>query len=395
MPLIALPSKLMQICEAIAQESGRAYLAGGIVRDALLGYPPKDIDLEIHNIERQYCKKILERFGHLNAVGKSFHVWILTVDNINVDIFCTDAPNIKEACRRRDLRINALLYDPLTDEILDPFGGLNDIKQKRLVATDPIFFAEDPLRVLRVAQFSARFNFTISPSLRELCLGLDLAHIAPERVLNEIEKSWLKSPTPSIAFREFTELKIIQKYFHSWSGLKELSVLESLDRGKSHCTNNNGWNMALFWGLALQRCSATDILQIFDQLNIHRYLNYPIRNAVLASLDYSKKLAQQENSILRNHAAEVFSLDFLCTIAMSIWPNGFGKLNLEHAKKEGIQSSPLPPLIQGRDVLPLGLKGQEIGRGLLFIRTLQLQKQIHNKEQALQAISTWLQKEEL
>lgn len=393
MPLINLPPTLIQICEAIKQASGRAYLAGGMVRDSLLAHPSKDIDLEVHKISEQTLLDILNQFGHPNAVGKSFHVWILNIGEYHVDISLTDVPNIKEACRRRDLRINALLYDPLTDEILDPFGGLDDIKHKILVATDPIFFADDPLRVLRVAQFAARFDFQICPSLRALCLGLDLSSLSPERVLKELEKAWLKSPKPSLAFTEFLNLKVISKYFGAWRGLEESEVLQSLDRGKSYCTDQDGWNMALFWGIALQKCFPKEAEHILDQLNVHRFLNYPIRQAVFASLQFSEKLAKTDNSVLRNHAAEVFSLDFLCTISMSIWEDGLGFQNLQKAKIKGIESSALPRFIQGRDILPFGLKGRDIGRCLSFIRGLELNEEIQDKAQGLKAVEQWLQME--
>ena len=393
MPLITLPPKLYPLCQAIKDANGRAYLAGGIVRDSVLGVASKDIDLEIHDIEQQALVRILYRFGKPNFVGQSFPVWILRLDNHHIDISLTDAESTKEACRRRDLRINAMLYDPLTDEIVDPFGGMEDIQNKQLTATDPLCFAEDPLRVLRVAQFSARFQFEIATSLRELCLQLPLQQLPEERILLEFEKAWLKPTKPSIAFQELVRLRVIEKYFGAWPGLDERAILEGLDRGKRYCTEHNGWNMALFWGISLHRCTKEESEHILDRLQIYSYLNYPIRKGVLASLHCSPRLMEEDSSLLRNQCAEYFFLHFLCTIAMSIQPDGCGQVNLEKATLSGIANSPLPRLIQGRDILPFGLKGREIGRCLSFIRERELDETIQNRAQGLAAVAKWLHKQ--
>ena len=391
MPLIQLPKSILQLCIEIQNSNGKVYLAGGMVRDSLLGLPSKDIDLEVHNITPKKLVSVLKRFGQPNSVGKSFQVWILNIEGLHIDISLSSASNLEEACRRRDLRINALAYDPIQDEVIDFFGGIKDIKQKILVETDPKHFAEDPLRVLRVAQLSARFGFQISSSLRKLCLECSLAQLPPERVLKELEKSWLKPSKPSVAIQELLALNVIDKYFHSWSGLDNQNVQDSLDRGKEYCTNNDGWNMAIFWALALQKCSTEEAEKILDKINVHSYLQYAIRKAVLASFQFSLKLANEDSSILRNHAAEVFSLDFICTISQIISPTGFGEINLKKAEDTGIKTCPLPKLLQGRDILSFGIKGREIGICLSYVRKLELNEQIQNKDDGLNAVQEWIQ----
>jgi tRNA nucleotidyltransferase (CCA-adding enzyme) len=108
-------------------------------------------------------------------------------------------PNLpfEEASRRRDLTINSMGWDPLTNEIFDPHGGREDIRQKILRATDRATFSEDPLRGLRVAQFAARFHMDPEPLLLELCRSLDLSELPGERLLEEFRKMLLKSPSPS------------------------------------------------------------------------------------------------------------------------------------------------------------------------------------------------------
>ena len=94
----------------------------------------------------------------------------------------------EEAARRRDFTINAILYDPLTDEIVDPFGGARDFRQRVLRAVAADTFIEDSLRVLRAVQFAARFEMTVDPETVELCRTIDLTDLPRERIWGEMEK---------------------------------------------------------------------------------------------------------------------------------------------------------------------------------------------------------------
>ena len=148
--------------------------------------------------------------------------------------------------------------------------------------------------------------------------------------------------------------------------------------------------MAIFWSISLQRCSSIEAENILDRLSVQSYLGYPVRKAVLASLQCIEELSRENNVVVRNHAAEIFPLAFLCTIAQIIHPNGEGAANLNQAIQEGIAHSPLPRLIQGRDIIPFGLKGQDVGRCLSYIRQLELDAKLHNHSQGIKAIQHWL-----
>src|SRR5207244_2792421 len=104
----------------------------------------------------------------------------------------------EEAARRRDFTINAILYDPLTDEIIDPFGGAADLKRRVLRVVDPLTFIDDSLRVLRAMQFAARFRLSIDPATVALCRGIHLNDLPSERIWAEFEKLLLMSKHPSI-----------------------------------------------------------------------------------------------------------------------------------------------------------------------------------------------------
>src|SRR5215204_4947271 len=203
-----VPEKVIQIAKAVEESGGRALLVGGCVRDMLMRKRPKDFDLEIYQVEPARLREILDRFGKVNTVGEAFTVYKLGHD-LDVSIprrerksgrghrgFVIEGEpsmSIEEATRRRDFTINAILQDPLTDEVIDPFYGKKDINDRvlRTVANDT--FVEDSLRVLRAAQFASRLDFTIDANTVALCRTIDLADLPAERVWGEIEKLLMQS----------------------------------------------------------------------------------------------------------------------------------------------------------------------------------------------------------
>ena len=120
---------------------------------------------------------------------------------------------VKEAARRRDFAMNSLALDPLTGQIIDEWGGINDILQKRLRATDPELFKDDPLRVFRAMQFAARFGFTIEPQTLEICRSIDTKELPDERIAEEWQKLIEKSPKPSIGLEAARELGLIERHY--------------------------------------------------------------------------------------------------------------------------------------------------------------------------------------
>ena len=137
-----LPEKVMVLARVIQEAGGLALLVGGCVRDDLMGNEPKDWDLEVYGLAPERLREILDSFGSVNAVGEAFTVYKLGHD-LDVSIprrerksgrghraFVIEgdpAMSVADATRRRDFTINAILRDPLTGELIDPFGGQQDI----------------------------------------------------------------------------------------------------------------------------------------------------------------------------------------------------------------------------------------------------------------------------
>lgn len=203
-------------------------LVGGCVRDELMGVEPKDWDIEVYGVEPKKLREILDSFGRVDAVGEAFTVYKLGTD-LDVALprrerkvgrghkgFVIEGDkdmSFIEAAKRRDFTINAILKDALTGEIIDFYGGQSDIENKILRVVSQATFAEDSLRVLRAAQFAARFEFEIDAETAGLCRSIDLTDLPKERIWNEFEKLLLKAEKPSIGLRWLYDLGVVAQLF--------------------------------------------------------------------------------------------------------------------------------------------------------------------------------------
>jgi len=210
------PDELSEIL-AGTPELKEAYLVGGCVRDWLLGIPNKDFDIEVFGIGYDGLVNALSRWGKTDLVGKSFGVVKLTTRGGSTFDFSIPrrdskvAPGhkgfgisfdpsitLKDAAARRDFTINALMFDPRRQRVLDFFGGEADLKNRILRHTSEAF-AEDPLRVLRGMQFASRFALTSAPETVALCRRMkgSYGELAAERVREEWFKWAGQSALPS------------------------------------------------------------------------------------------------------------------------------------------------------------------------------------------------------
>lgn len=207
-----IKGEVLNICVALKRAGGRPFLVGGCVRDMVIGgIASKDIDIEVFGLNSKEIVKCLEQFGSVDVVGESFGVIKLTTATNDFDISLprterksglghkgfevTPDPHMseKEAASRRDFTFNALMMNPFTGELLDFFGGVKHL-EKGIIQHTSEAFAEDPLRVLRAAQFAARFGLTISDSTVKLAGSLrsEFSTISKERIWTEFEKLILK-----------------------------------------------------------------------------------------------------------------------------------------------------------------------------------------------------------
>lgn len=218
-----------RIAEKVHAAGGHTYLVGGIVRDRLMGRENKDIDLEIHGITPERLHEILSELGEVTVMGSSFGVFGLKHYDLDIAMprkeeaigrghkdFAVDVDpflGTRAAAIRRDFTINAMMQDVLTDELIDHFGGRKDLDAGIIRHVCDESFGEDPLRVLRAAQFAARFGFSVAEETVEICSRMDLTALPRERIFTELEKALRKAPTPSVFFTVLREMEQLQGWF--------------------------------------------------------------------------------------------------------------------------------------------------------------------------------------
>ena len=200
----------------VSERGGRTFYVGGFVRDKILGIENKDMDIEVHGIEPEVLREILSEVGEPMSYGSSFGVYSLKGYDIDIamprkehatgkghrdfEVFVDPFIGTAEAARRRDFTMNAVMEDVLTGELVDPFGGKQDLENGIIRHIDSDTFVEDPLRVLRGAQFASRFGFNIADDTSDLFRSMDLSALSRERVEDELKKALLKGKKPSVFF---------------------------------------------------------------------------------------------------------------------------------------------------------------------------------------------------
>ncbi len=207
-----IPDPIPELALTFAREGGRLLVVGGWVRDALLGHPSIDIDLEVFGLHRDRVTALVTPLGFTEPVGRQFPVWRhtragadLAFPRAGSDVYDASRPEtllagLRLAARHRDLSINAIAWDPLDDRLLDPIGGCEDLESGLLRAADLETFGIDPLRVLRVARLCARYAARIDERLVAFCRGMDLSALPAERVAVELRRMLMELERPSEAF---------------------------------------------------------------------------------------------------------------------------------------------------------------------------------------------------
>ena len=177
----------------------KCYIVGGAVRDRIMGVACNDYDIECFGIGVEDFESAMAHLG-AQGVGKSFFVY--KYHDLDIALPRTEqkvstghrgfkvslARDEKEASRRRDFTVNALMYDIQNEQIVDHWQGLEDIEHRVIRVIDENSFAEDSLRVLRAMQFAARLGFKVEERSCRLCQSIDLDDLPEERLFKEFEK---------------------------------------------------------------------------------------------------------------------------------------------------------------------------------------------------------------
>ena len=221
--------QILQISKAVSEAGGRALIVGGYVRDGLMGFDPKDVDIEVYGLPVDALKDVLSKFGDVEMVGKAFGVFKVLGCDVSLprrdskiapghkgfSVSFDHNMSVEDAARRRDFTINSMAMVPETGEIIDPFGGREDLKAGVLRATDDRTFIEDPLRVMRAAQFIARFGLKPGADLLKLCASIahTMKELPGERLFEEWNKLLLKGKQPSKGVEFLRDVGVLSLLF--------------------------------------------------------------------------------------------------------------------------------------------------------------------------------------
>ena len=331
----------------------------------------------------------------------------------------------KEASVRRDFTINSIGYDFFEKKFLDPFNGISDLRNRILRHIKDETFIEDPLRVYRAIQFTSRFNLRIDSKTFELCKKMvdnnELSELPKERIFEEFKKLLLKSVKPSLGFELLKKLGIL-KYF------PELELLVECKQDKEYHPEGDVWIHTLMTLDEMAKCKTGDDyrdLYLFYALLCHdlgkplcseekegRITSYKHESlgieptiSFLSKLTNEKKFIEKIVPLVKNHLApfqlykaessvkavkrlslkcniEDLCLVCLCDCKGRSIPDK-DKCDkavswvLEKAREMNISKEGLKPLVQGRDLINLGLKPSKKFKDILeYSLNLQIEQNI-------------------
>jgi tRNA nucleotidyltransferase (CCA-adding enzyme) len=231
--------------ETILANGGRLYRVGGCVRDMVRGIAPKDIDFCVVGMVKKNFKKV---FPEADECGKSFPVFRLVIDGRACEVAFARTERkvgsgykgfkiasnpkitIEEDLFRRDTTVNSIAVDSLTGEVIDPFHGIQDIKNKILRATSQ-HFVDDPIRALRLAGQAARLDFAIDENTLALAsvAADELGGEPAERVLAELTKVLKDAPAPARFFKVLLQCNLLLCVFEEIAALPPDQFVIAMD----------------------------------------------------------------------------------------------------------------------------------------------------------------------
>jgi len=450
------------VAEAVRGRGGRALIVGGWVRDTLRGHPSKDIDLEVFGVEQGELPALLAGFGRVETVGQSFAVYKLVAQgtahlaqglspaNAAIDVALPrrdsktgrghkgfevvgdPSMSFAEAARRRDFTINAISWDPLTGEHIDPFDGRRDLARRVLRAVDLSTFVEDSLRVLRAVQFAARFEFALDEPTAAVCRRMPLDDLPAERIWGEIEKLLLQAARPSIGFALALDLGVVG------SVLPEMLALRGCEQEPDWHPEGDVWThtlmvidqaralnpdldrprlLAVMLGAMchdLGKPQTTALIdgkirspnheeagvqpteRLLDRLNVHTIDGYDVRRQVLGLVAQHLKPGMFYNAPVVGDGAfrrlaQKVDMELLARLARADCLGRTGEFDcsamdwfIERARSLGVEHQPPKPLVLGRHLLRLGVEpGPRMGDILRSIYEKQLDGEVTTVDEGI------------
>jgi len=237
------PKEVVYVLKKIMNSGYEAYLVGGAIRDILLDNEIYDYDITTNAIP----EKIIELFDNVVETGLKHGTVTVVKDNFDIEVttYRKDgeykdfrrpetveySKTIAQDLKRRDFTINALAYNPINDDFIDLFNGINDLENKVINAiNNPIDrFNEDALRMMRAIRFTVKLGFNIKEDVFEAIKSLNenIKNVSIERVNDEFTKILL-SKTPARGIRLLETSGLLQHF------IPELVACKGVEQNKYH-----------------------------------------------------------------------------------------------------------------------------------------------------------------
>jgi tRNA nucleotidyltransferase (CCA-adding enzyme) len=455
---VDLEQQAARLATAVRDAGGHALCVGGFVRDKLLRLrsggatagqvdrPSKDLDIEVFGIAQDALLPLLRSLGRVDPVGQAFPVYKLGDIDVALPrresktgrghkgftVAGDPSMSFEDAARRRDFTINAIGWDPLTDEYLDPFGGRNDLSLRVLRVVDGETFPDDSLRVLRALQLAARFELSIDPDTARLCSAIALDDLPAERIWGEFEKLLLQAERPSIGFALARELGVIHQL------LPEMEPLYDCPQDREWHPEGDVWSHTLMvidkarqlngdldrprlatvmLGAVchdLGKPATTALIdgrvrspnheamgvepatRILDRLNINTLDGFDVRGQVLGLVTehlrpmafYKGRDAITDGAFRR--LAQKVDLELLVRFARADCHGRAGEFDcsamdwfIDRARSLGVEHKPPAPILLGRHLIEMGVEpGPGMGEILRAVYELQLDGAVTTLDEA-------------
>jgi tRNA nucleotidyltransferase/poly(A) polymerase len=384
----------VEVVRRLTEAGHEAYLAGGCVRDRLMGHPPVDYDVAT-DARPEVVADLLSR---VRRVGEAFGVTLVTFGGHQIEVatFRTDGvysdsrrpddvtfSDADHDAKRRDFTINGLFEDPLNDRIIDFVGGQADIEAGliRAIGEPSERLREDRLRMLRAVRFAARFDFTIEPGTAEAIRASagELPGVSRERIGQEM-KLMLSHRSRARAAGEIQCLGLDAPVLDEPNQVVDLTRLEGLPDDAAYPTALAAWQLDRHeagepgFQARVRTWSRALMLSNLEASALARCLEvYSTLRSGWADLGVAA----------RKRLAAAPAFDEAMAVLRGIDPDACGTIDGQRAELAATGLAP-EPLINGEDLIAMGLEpGPLFARVLEEVYDAQLEGRVRGRDEAL------------
>jgi len=372
----------------------KIFLVGGPLRDIFLGKRVLDFDLAISSKVKEFGEELAKELEGKFIYHSQFLTGKILYDDQYIDIAqlrdeiyerpgalpkVKPIADIETDLKRRDFTINAFAYDLLADKIIDPFGGIKDLKEKKIRILHEKSFFDDPTRIFRAIRFAERFRFQIEKQtlilLKRAIKRSCLKTVSYQRIFHELNLI-LKEKNFKEMLYQLSRLGVLKKIFNKSLSLKEISQLAKLKKVK--LAEDLIFAYLLFL-LSFEEKSflKKEIIKIIEDLNAFKKIKRRLLKAKRPSKIYL--------------LLSPFSLNSL-KIITALEPSLKKKIkNYQKSKdkKPFINGNQLKELIKKGTIK--NLKEKDFSKILLYLKLKKIDGKLKNKEDELKAIKKWTQ----